>query len=224
MIGNDELVAPQAFTYLGSIITNDGKCDMDIEHRIGKANQSFGRLRCRVWISHEIRLETKLALYNAIVLSLLLYGCEVWTLYARHVKQINSFHLRCLRSIMGIKWSDYITNDEVCARAGSSEMRIILTRRKLRWAGHVVRMDEGRLPKQVLYGELASGTRARGRPKIRFKDTLKSNISSCGLPKWETAATNRSKWQTSVFEGTKVWKEVRVAERREARLRRKEPT
>ena len=162
MIGNDELVATQAFTYLGSIITIDGKCDRDIEHRIGKANHSFGRLRSRVWSSHDIRLEAKLALYNAIVLSLLLYGCEAWTLYARHVKQINSFHIRCLRSIIGIKWSDYITNDEVCARAGSSEMRIILTRRQLCWAGHVVRMDEGRLPKQVLYGQLTNGTRNRG--------------------------------------------------------------
>ena len=122
---------------------------------------------------------------------------------------------------MGIKWSDYITNDEVCTRAGSSEMRIILTRRQLCWAGHVVRMDEGRLPTEN--GELASGTRDRGRQKLRFKDTLKSNISSCGLPKWETAATNRSKRRMSVFEGTKVWKEVRVAERREDRLRRKEP-
>ena len=63
---------------------------------------------------------------------------------------------------MDIKWSDYITNNKVCARAGSSEMRIILTRRQLRWAGHVVRMDEGRLPKQVLYGQLTNGTRNRG--------------------------------------------------------------
>ena len=80
-----------------------------MEHRIGKANQSFGRLRSRVWSSHDIRLETKLALYNAIVLSLLLYACEAWTLYARHAKQINSFHLRCLQSIMGIKWGATIS-------------------------------------------------------------------------------------------------------------------
>ena len=94
MIGNDELVAPQAFTYLGSIITNDGKCDRDMEHRIGKANQSFGRLRSRVWSSHDIRLEAKLALYNAIVLSLLLYGCDARTLYARQFKipTVNNGH------------------------------------------------------------------------------------------------------------------------------------
>ena len=119
-IHSGDLATTQAFTYLGSIIMNDAKCDKDIEHRISEASQAFGRLRSRVWNSHDIRLETKLALYNAIVPSTLLYDCETWTLYARQIKQLNSFHQICLRSIMGIKWSDYVTNDEVCSRAGSA--------------------------------------------------------------------------------------------------------
>ncbi len=60
--------------------------------RITKASQAFGRLRQRIWNSHSIKLPTKIALYNAIELSTLLYGSETWTLHARHVKQLNAFH------------------------------------------------------------------------------------------------------------------------------------
>ena len=47
---------------------------------------------------------------RAVVLPSLLYGCETWMLYRKHLKQLERFHMSSLRSILGIKWQDRIPN------------------------------------------------------------------------------------------------------------------
>ena len=81
-----------------------------------------------------------------------------------------------IRNILGITWKDKITNAEVLRRTGSNTLFYILTQRRLRWLGHVRRMPCGRLPKDILYGELATGRRDLGRPKLRFKDVIKRDL------------------------------------------------
>ena len=125
---DDTLLANvEHFKYLGSTLSCDGSLDKEIATRISKASQAQGRLRNRVLNQHNIRLLTKLRVYNAVVLPSLLYGCETWTLYCRHVKKLESFHMRALRSIIGINWRDRITNREVlgCANSTSIESMLI---------------------------------------------------------------------------------------------------
>ena len=47
------------------------------------------------------------------IIATLLYGCESWITYRRHVRSLDQFHMRCLRRIARIKWQDKITNTEV---------------------------------------------------------------------------------------------------------------
>ena len=142
---------PFFFMYLGSTISCDGSLDKEIATRISKANQALGRLRNRVLNQHNNRLLTKLEVYNAVVLPSLLYGYETWTLYRRHVKKLESFHMRALRSILGIKWQDRITNLEVLDRANSTSIESMLIKAQLRWVGHVIRMEEFRIPRRLMY-------------------------------------------------------------------------
>ncbi|KAI8513188.1 Peripheral-type benzodiazepine receptor-associated protein [Branchiostoma belcheri] len=67
----------------------------------------------------------------------------------------------------------------------------ILRRNRLRWLGHVARMDDNRLPKKILYGELSQGSRPRGRPKLRFKDLCKATLQDFSIESWEKAASDR---------------------------------
>ena len=101
------------FTYLGSTVTNTLGMDPELNRRIGRATSTLARLTKRVWENGKLTTNTKMAVYRACVLSTLLYGSESWTLHARQEKRLNSFHMRNLRRILGIKWSDYITNNEV---------------------------------------------------------------------------------------------------------------
>ncbi|KAI8514516.1 hypothetical protein Bbelb_071070 [Branchiostoma belcheri] len=73
---------------------------------------------------------------------------------------------------------------------------LILRRNRLRWLGHVARMDDNRLPKKILYGELSQGKKA---------------------------ANDRSKWRAAIHKGTELFKAARESRKAEARSRRKGP-
>jgi len=85
---------------------------------------------------------------SGCVLSTLLYGSEAWTLYSSQEHRLNAFNLRCLSRMLGITWQDHVTNIDVLAKAGMPSMYAILTQRRLHWLGHVIRTDDGRIPKR----------------------------------------------------------------------------
>ena len=123
---------------------------------------------------------------------------ETWTLYRKHIKQLERFHMRALRSIMGIKWQDRVTNLEVLDRASLASIETMVLKAQLQWTGHVIRMEPFRLPRQLLYGELRQGQRPRGRPKKRFKDWR-----SLTRQDQEVFETNRCDYLTSARERRK---------------------
>ncbi|KAL1447031.1 hypothetical protein WDU94_000045 [Cyamophila willieti] len=97
-----------SFKYLGSLISKNGDVTNEVKNRINAATQAFAKLYTRVWKPHNLTLKTKIQIYNTIVLSTLLYSSECWTLKANHIKQLNAFHIKCLRQIAGISWKDMV--------------------------------------------------------------------------------------------------------------------
>ena len=73
----------ESFKYLGSITRRH--LDREADARIGKARQTLGRLRSRVLNHHNVRLSTKLKVYNTVVIPSLMYGFESCTLYRTHI-------------------------------------------------------------------------------------------------------------------------------------------
>ena len=210
-IDNQILKNVDAFTYLGSTLTSNNTLDKEISSRIAKASSAFGRLRKRVWDDRGLKIETKCAVYIAVVLSDLLYGCETWTAYRRHIKQLEQFHQRCLRSILNIRWFHKISNVQVLQRANLTSIEATLSLSQLRWAGHLVRMEDSRLPKQLFYGELTKGKRGTGRPKLLYKDSLKANLKKCNIDyeTWEKQAADRAKWRTTINKKVKESEQTR---------------
>ena len=170
----------------------------------------MAKLSKRVWTNSQLTMNTKLKVYQACVLSTLLYSSESWSMYARQENRLESFHLRCLRRILGITWQDKVTNAAV--QAGSLSMHLMLSQRRLRWLGHVHRMEDGRIPKDILFGELAMGRRPVGRPALRFKDVCKRDLklTDINTGSWESLAVDRSGWRQAVQAGvrreTNRWK------------------
>ena len=156
-------------------------------------------------------------------MSALLYGSESWTLYSMHIKQLDRFHIRCLRRIMNISWQEHITNSEVLRRAGLCGIEAYVRKNQLRWAGHLVRMADSRLPKQIFFSELCLGQRARGRPTLRYKDTLKASLKSFNIndSSWQSLATNRTAWRAAVHKGAKSFEANRIDQIETKRVARK---
>ena len=73
-------------------------------------------------------------------------------------------------------------------------------------------MDDSRLPKRQLYGELAAGQRSLGRPKKRYKDSLKESLKRCDIPysTWEASANDRPAWRSLVSAGVLAFEGNRI--------------
>ena len=115
-----------------------------------------------------LSFETKLHVYRGVVLPSLLYGSVMD--YSRHLQKHQSFHMRCLRQILHVKWQELIPNTEVIQRSNSLSIGSSIIWRTL------------------------SRNRSRGRPRKRFKYTLKVTLKKCHIESWKVHAQDRASW------------------------------
>ena len=160
------------FPYLGSLVSSNGKIDAEIEKRIVNAFRAFGVLRQAVFRNAHLSVATKQKVYQASVLSVLLYGGESWTPLKRHLKKLNSFHHRCIRTVLGItnqrQWEKQISSAAVRQQWGDVEtIDTKLMRRGLEWLGHLARMHDHRYPTICLFCWL---------PQIRPREALERDV------------------------------------------------
>ena len=135
-----------------------------------------------------------------------------------HVRILEVFHNRCMRTIMGIssvqQRLEHISTIQVVKRFGMEEsLEDIIAARRLRWLGHTARMDGHRLPKKVLFGWLpqrqpAHGTKIKWRDRMR-KDMMKFKIEEKG---WFSLAQERSSWRGKCRAGLEEATRKRVEE------------
>ena len=191
--GQKLAVVPK-FLYLGSTLNCSNSIDDDVCLRISKASHAFGILHKRLWSHHGSSKCTKVKVYNACVLTVLLYASETWTTYTRHPRR---FHQQCLRKILGIKWEMHISDTEILEMANIGSIEVLISKQQLRWSEHLVRLPNERIPKQIFYGQLTDGKKLAHKPKKRFKDCLKQTFKKCGINSisWETQAQNRLTWR-----------------------------
>ena len=222
-INDHELDVIHDFVYLGSAISDTLSLDAELNRRISKAATTMTRLTKKAWNNSKLTVHTKIQIYRACVVSTLLYGSESWTLRARQERKLNAFHMHSLRRILNITWQDKVPNNTVLERAGCTSMFTLLKQRRRRWLGHVVRMDDGRNPKDLLYGELVHGKRPTGRPQLRFKDLCKRDLKALNIDQnnWEATTLRRSAWRQTVQNGLANFEETLAQQHREKRMRRK---
>lgn len=190
------------FVYLGSKLHQSCSLDSEVIHRISRATAAFGKLRNRCWSRRGITSQTKVEIYKTCVRSALTYALETGTLYAKHIRKLEHFQQRCLREILGIRWESNTTNESVLDRACCESIESFAMRSRLRWSGHVARMPDSRIPKQLLYGELCLGNRAQGGQMLRYKDVLRQTLKKCNIGEnWEQEAKDRTTWRKTLHEG-----------------------
>ena len=198
-IGGNQLKNSEYFTYLGSNLSFSGDLTNEIQRRINHASSAFGRLSNRVFCNQDHTIHTKIAVHNAVVISTILYGCETWVPCRRHIRLLESFHIRRLQLAHGLRWWHKLTHSEIRYRAGIPSIESMLLHRQLRWLGRVVRMPHSRLPHCVPYGQLRLGHMSIGGQKKRFKYHIKLIPKKCNIPfnRLKTLASNRTTWRST---------------------------
>ena len=169
----------------------------EIQRRINLASSAFGHLCKRVSGNQNLMIHTKIAVYDAVVISTILYGWETWVPYHCHIRLLESFHIRRLQLILGLRWWHKVNHSEIRSRAGIQTIESMLLHRHP--LGHVIRMPHSRLPHRVLYGQLRLGHRSVAGKNKRLKDHIKLILEKCNIPisRLETLASNRATWRSN---------------------------
>jgi len=136
-VGSNLLQSVENFQFLGSYISNQFDIEVDIRARLGKVALVFQRLNS-IWSSHSINST------QSIMLSTTLHACETWKSTASIRNTLDVFHHPCIQKILGLSWQDRVTNEELMRRSGMQALSEIVQTRRLRLAGHVLRLPEYR--------------------------------------------------------------------------------
>jgi len=113
-------------------------------------------------------------------------------------QQLDVFHQRNLRKILGVTWRDHMSNIEVLKRTGQRILQDIVAERRLRMAGHIIRMPAGRPANRAMSWTPRGIGRKRGRPTKTWRSTFKEDLVDRGVD-WnsvQAVATDRHRWRT----------------------------
>jgi hypothetical protein len=139
------------------------------------------------------------------IISVVLYGCETWSLTVREEHKLRVLENRVVRRIFrpmrdGVtgRWRK-LYNEELHNLYSSPSIIRIIKSRKMRWAGHVARMGEERNVYRLLVGKL-EGMRPLGRPRRRWIDNIKMDLLEIGMSvvDWIGLAQDRYRWRALV--------------------------
>ncbi|GFR91258.1 craniofacial development protein 2 [Elysia marginata] len=120
---------------LGSLLDTTS----DIERRTNLATIAFRKMYT-IWIRrNKISEERLLRLYKALILPILLYNSGTWATTKTIFEKLNAFHCKQLSNLLGIKWTDKISNEELYHRTKSQATTVLITRSRWNLFGHILR-------------------------------------------------------------------------------------
>ena len=179
------------FKYFGSWITSDGRSDRDIRCRIDQAKQAFMDMRN---LLRNIGLGVRKSLFKCYIWSVLLYGCESWTISKNMEEKLKAVEMWLWRKMMRISWTDKLTNEAVLEKVGAERQLLnIIRRRQWKFVWHELRR-EGGIEKNNLEAEM-KGERARGRKRMKMLDWMMKRLRVKDVKQLGKVAMNRKRWR-----------------------------
>ena len=185
------------FIHLGSNLSFSGDLTNEIQGHIDLASSAIGCLRECVFVNGNLTIHKKISIYDVVVISTILYGCETWVPYRHHIRLLESFHIRHLQLIPGLPWCNKFTHSVIRSRVGIPSIKCLFIHQRHDSLGHVIRMPDSRLPHRVLYGHLKQGYRSVVGQEKRFKERTKLILEKCNIQfnRMEALVSDRTTWQ-----------------------------
>jgi hypothetical protein len=191
------------FKYVGITLTNQNDIHDEIKSTLNSGNacyHSVHNLLSSCLISKNLKFKVR----KTVILPVVLYECETWSLTLREEHILRVFENRVLRRIFGPKREEdgswrKLRNDELHSLYSSPNIVRVIKSRRMRWAGHVARMGEGRGIYRVLVGKFEC-KRQLGKPRRRWEDNNKLDLreTRIDVANWIQLAQDRVHWRVFV--------------------------
>jgi hypothetical protein len=146
MMGSKRLTMVFNFKYLGFNFQADGDRRPALDQRMAIARSRFAELH-EIWRDKKLPVSAKVRIYACAVVSVLTYGSEIWRMDAKTMASLRGWNGRCLSSITGRSIRDETVDPQF-------DLVSRLRSRRLRWAGHILRMEEPNLMRRVLLSQV----------------------------------------------------------------------
>jgi hypothetical protein len=194
----------EQFKYLGKPLKNIISTQEEIKSRLKLGNAFYHSVN-HLLSSNVLSKNRTIKICRTLILPVVLYGCETWSLTLRQEHSLRVFENRLLRRIFGPKREEVtgewrrLHNEELDDLYSSPNIIPVIKSRRMRWAGHVALMGHGRGAYRVLV-ERPEGRRSLGRPRRRWEDNIKMDLQEVewdGVA-WIDMAQDRDRWRTLV--------------------------
>ena len=162
--------------------------------KIGNTAANFKKMN-KTWSSTKISTRLKIRLYHSIYPSM--STLRKWNVenYSKTDKEAECIPSKMSTRVLKINYRDHVTNDKILRKTQSDTLTEMITIRRLKLAGHFIRMEENRCAKRALWWVPSNSKRKRGRPRITCRRTFKNDLERAGTT-WDEATTlDKGAWK-----------------------------
>ena len=183
------------FCYLGDMLSAADGCEGSSITRTRSAWKKFREL-LPLLTSRTFSLKKKGALYEACVRSVMLYGSETWPAKEEDIARLHRTDMSMLRWMSHVSLRDRKSSKELLDKFKLQPIRSVMQRGRLRWFGHVERMEDNNWVKRCRVMEV-EGNRGRGRPKKTWEQVISADLRNMGVKR--EVAQDRNVWRKAIM-------------------------